>query len=105
MLDLARHIIKTKRGEFDIETFDDRYEDALAEVVRAKLEGRPVKARPRVESTKVVDLMEALRQSAAFKAGKPRKGADKQAKASKSAGPKPPRKKARASNAPTLKAS
>jgi len=36
MLDLARHIIKTKKGEFDVGTFDDRYEEALAEVVRAR---------------------------------------------------------------------
>ena len=105
MLDLARHIIKTKKGEFDVGTFDDRYEEALAEVVRAKLEGRPVKARPRVESTKVVDLMEALRQSAAFKSGKSQKGADKQTKASKPAGRKPARKKARPKSAPTRKAS
>jgi len=35
MLDLAKHIIKTKKGEFDPKAFDDRYEEALAEVVRA----------------------------------------------------------------------
>ena len=64
MLDLAKHIITTKLGRFDPTTFDDRYEAALAEVVKAKLEGRPVKARAAPKPEKVVDLMAALRQSA-----------------------------------------
>lgn len=65
MLDLARHIINTKAGTFDPAAFDDRYDAALAELVKAKIEGRPV-ARPKRQSTaKVVDLMEALRASAA----------------------------------------
>ena len=42
MLDLAKHIIATKRGTFDPGTFDDRYEEALAELVKAKLEGTPL---------------------------------------------------------------
>ena len=49
MLDLAKHIISTKRGKFDPSQFDDRYEAALAELVRAKLEGKPIESasRPR----------------------------------------------------------
>jgi non-homologous end joining protein Ku len=39
MLDLAKHIISTKKGDFDPATFDDRYEAALAELVKAKMEG------------------------------------------------------------------
>ena len=42
MLDLAIHIIKTKQGEFDPREFHDRYEDALAELVKLKLEGKPI---------------------------------------------------------------
>lgn len=73
MLELAEHIIKTKRGRFDPKTFDDRYDAALAEVVKAKMEGRKIKpARPKAEG-KVIDLMEALRQSA----GKTKKTAPK----------------------------
>jgi DNA end-binding protein Ku len=64
MLDLAKHIIKTKRGEFDPREFDDRYESAVAELVRAKLEGKPIEVRRPASAAKVVDLMEALRQSA-----------------------------------------
>ena len=40
MLDLAKHIIDTKKGSFDAKAFDDRYEEAVAELVKAKIEGR-----------------------------------------------------------------
>lgn len=64
MLDLAKHIIETKAGEFDPKAFDDRYEAALAELVKAKMEGRKLKPKKLPAPAKVVDLMEALRQSA-----------------------------------------
>jgi DNA end-binding protein Ku len=64
MLDLALHIIKTKSGRFDPEKFDDRYETALLELVKAKMEGRKIELPRAPESTKPSDLMEALRQSA-----------------------------------------
>jgi len=64
MLDLAEHIIKTKSGSFDPRTFDDRYEAALAELVKAKLSGKPLPKRAPPRDEKVVDLMEALRASA-----------------------------------------
>lgn len=66
MLDLAQHIIKTKRGKFDPRKFDDRYESALAELVRAKIEGRKIQPRKEPEPEPVVDLMAALRESAAM---------------------------------------
>lgn len=64
MLDLAKHIIGMKKGDFDPSTFDDRYESALAELVKAKLEGRAPKPKPVEKPSNVTDLMEALRQSA-----------------------------------------
>lgn len=64
MLDLARHIIETKIGKFDPAAFDDRYESALEELVRAKIEGREIAPRPVPKREKVVDLMQALRESA-----------------------------------------
>jgi DNA end-binding protein Ku len=64
MLELAKHIIATKRGDFDPRQFDDRYESALAELVRAKLAGEPIEIRKPAKRGEVVDLMEALRQSA-----------------------------------------
>ncbi|GGC60996.1 non-homologous end joining protein Ku [Chelatococcus reniformis] len=64
MLELAKHIISTKSGEFDPAAFDDRYENALADLVRAKLEGKPLPKPKAPPVTKTSDLMEALRQSA-----------------------------------------
>lgn len=86
MIALAKHIIGTMKGEFDPKAYDDRYEAALAELVRAKVEGRPVKTAPKRAEGKVVDLMSALRESAKLadqgKSGKAstRKPAAKRAK-------------------------
>jgi DNA end-binding protein Ku len=63
MLELASHIIATKKGKFDPASFDDRYEEALAELVKAKIEGREIRRRPEPKETKPSDLLEALRQS------------------------------------------
>lgn len=80
MLDLARHIISTKAGTFQPDTFHDAYEAALAELVRAKIEGRPIKAPKAPPKGKVVNLLEALRQSAGM--GKDKgSGSDAAAKA------------------------
>lgn len=64
MLDLAKHIIGTKKGEFDPASFDDRYEVALEELVKAKIEGKSVPKRKKVEVSKPNDLLAALRESA-----------------------------------------
>ena len=69
MLDLAKHIIATKKGKFDPTKFDDRYEAALAELVKAKIEGRKIAPQKPQPAAKVTDLMEALRQSAGLKEG------------------------------------
>jgi DNA end-binding protein Ku len=63
MLDLASHIVKTKEGHFDPSKFDDRYEDALKDLLKKKQEGRPIERPERREPTNVVNLMEALRRS------------------------------------------
>ncbi|MGC2782551.1 MAG: Ku protein [Roseiarcus sp.] len=65
MLDLAVHIIKTKQGAFDPREFQDRYEDALAELVKLKLEGKAIPKRAPARSEPTVNLMQALRDSAA----------------------------------------
>ncbi|MGF7159448.1 DNA end-binding protein Ku [Rhodoligotrophos appendicifer] len=93
MLDLAEHIIKTKRGTFDPANFDDRYEAALAELIKAKQEGKTIKPRKVQAESKVVDLMEALRQSAGAKSA-----------AKKATGKSAP-KRAPAKSAPRRKAS
>jgi DNA end-binding protein Ku len=74
MLELAEHIIKTKRGKFDPSKFEDRYDDALAELVKAKAAGKPLPVPKAPEATPPSDLLQALRDSAKAKAarGKPR---------------------------------
>lgn len=64
MLDLAKHIIQTKQGAFDPTQYEDRYEAALADLVKAKLEGRSVAAPRKRQPRPAVDLMQALRESA-----------------------------------------
>src|SRR3546814_21038768 len=79
MLELAEHIIKTKRGSFDPAKYDDRYEEALADLVKAKLEGREIKPRRAPAPTNVVNLLDALRESDGVKKTKaePRRKAAK----------------------------
>jgi DNA end-binding protein Ku len=64
MLDLAKHIISTKKGEFDPATFDDRFEAALEEMVKAKIEGKAMPKRKKVEVSQPNDLLATLRESA-----------------------------------------
>jgi DNA end-binding protein Ku len=64
MLDLAKHIITTKKGDFDPAKFDDRYEDALAALVKAKAEGKTLPKPKPIKVSKPNDLLKALRESA-----------------------------------------
>lgn len=75
MLDLAKHIIGTKKGEFDPTQFDDRYETALAELIKAKIEGRKLPKKTKPEVKKVSNLLDALRESAGAKASSGKKAA------------------------------
>lgn len=64
MLDLASHIIATKKGRYDAGSFEDRYEEALAELVKAKVEGKTFKKPKTPKASKPGDLLQALRDSA-----------------------------------------
>jgi DNA end-binding protein Ku len=64
MLDLAKHIIETKKGKFDAGAVEDRYEGALTDLIKAKLEGRPLPKPKPPEIVQSGDLLEALRLSA-----------------------------------------
>lgn len=70
MVDLAKHIIKTKAGTFEPGDFEDRYEAALAELIRAKKAGKPLPRPAARKSAKVVSLLDALRRSAGAAPGK-----------------------------------
>lgn len=64
MLKLATHILETKKGHFDPGKFEDRYENALQDLIKAKRAGKapPVVSEPRPSN--VINLMDALRRSA-----------------------------------------
>jgi DNA end-binding protein Ku len=70
MLELAEHIIGTKKGSFDARTFEDRYETAVAELVKAKIEGRSLPKKKAPAISKQSDLLQALRESAGLGAKK-----------------------------------
>lgn len=63
MLDLAKHIVEQKSADFDPEKFEDRYEVALAELLKQKQAGKPISKAKRDTPSNVVNLMDALRQS------------------------------------------
>ncbi|MEB2847901.1 Ku protein [Rhizobiales bacterium RZME27] len=100
MLDLAAHIIGTKKSRYDASKFDDQYEEALAELVKAKVEGKPFKKIKTVKASKPSDLLQALKDSAGAtkkSAGKPRSANSNSARkkvAKSSAGSSSSRRKA-----------
>ncbi|BBK41127.1 non-homologous end joining protein Ku [Allostella vacuolata] len=99
MVDLVRHIIATKRGRFDPAAFEDHYETALAELIRAKKDGKPMPKPVERKAPNVVSLLDALRESA---------GAARKATGKKPAAKKPAARKATArktaAKAPAAKA-
>jgi DNA end-binding protein Ku len=63
MMDLASHIVSNKSGHFDPLHFEDRYENALIDLLKKKEAGEkitPVRGAP---PPRVVNLMDALRAS------------------------------------------
>jgi DNA end-binding protein Ku len=63
MLELAKHIIHKMAGRFEPLQFEDRYENALIELIRSKQSGMPLKPQPAHRHTNVINLMDALRRS------------------------------------------
>ncbi len=64
MKELAAHIVDSKAAHFDPATFEDHYEVALVELLRAKQAGRIVeKPKGEVAPQRVINLMDALRAS------------------------------------------
>jgi DNA end-binding protein Ku len=71
MLQLAEHILETKAGGFEPEKFEDRYENALVEMIQRKRAGMPVPAeRIAAPAPNVVSLMDALKRSLATEEAK-----------------------------------
>ncbi len=63
-LSLAKELIKRKTARFDPAKFTDEYEAALRKMVEAKIKHAPIsREEPAARPGKVVNLMDALRQS------------------------------------------
>ena len=79
MLQLAEHILEQKKGHFDPDKFEDRYEEALGTLIKAKRAGKEPPAPSSPKPSNVINLMDALRRSvkggkggeAAPKSGRP----------------------------------
>jgi DNA end-binding protein Ku len=93
MLKLAVQILESKKGHFDPAKFEDRYENALMQLIEAKRAGKKPPVISEERPSNVINLMDALRRSA--RGGKAANG--KKAAARKSNGRKraAPRKKVR----------
>jgi DNA end-binding protein Ku len=76
MIGLAETIIDKMTGKFEPEKFEDRYENAMIELIRSKQAGLPTaKEKPAVRPANVVNLMDALRRSIEAGGGEPPKAA------------------------------
>jgi DNA end-binding protein Ku len=63
MLDLATHIVQTKSGHFDPAQFEDRYENALTDLLKKKEAGEKIEPAKEGPTPQVVNLMDALKAS------------------------------------------
>ena len=69
MLDLALHIVNTKRADFDPEAFEDEYEGALKTLIEKKANGEKIERPKEPARSNVVNLMDALRASVQAESG------------------------------------
>ena len=64
MIELASHIIDRKKMKFDPSKFEDKYEDALLDLIKAKKAGKkPPVAKPAPKPSNVINLFDALKKS------------------------------------------
>jgi DNA end-binding protein Ku len=63
MLELARHIIETMTGHFQLKKFEDRYEEALRDLIKRKQAGEEITPVKVEKPEKKLNLMDALRAS------------------------------------------
>ena len=76
MLDLAKHIVEQKSGSFEPEQFEDRYEQALIDLINQKRNGLSTKAKGRAEDRRQRHQPDgrAQAQPRQRKAGRPCRG-------------------------------
>jgi DNA end-binding protein Ku len=71
MVEIASLIIEKKFGKFEPKGFEDTYEDALLELIKAKQEGRKPPKPVQAPRENVINLADVLRKSLAKEGGKP----------------------------------
>lgn len=86
MVDIATKIIDQLEGPFDPSMFNDRYEDALRNLIREKEKGHKIAAVAEPKEAEVIDLMDALKRSLGQTGGERRKAAPRSAGSSKPSG-------------------
>src|SRR5215469_8594302 len=69
MIEIARKIISQREGAFEPAKFEDRYENALRDLIRRKQKGEKLVTAEPVEEDNVIDLMAALKKSLKAKGG------------------------------------
>jgi DNA end-binding protein Ku len=63
MVDIAEKIIEQQEGPFEPDTFEDRYGNALRDLIRRKERGEKLVTAAPVPDDNVIDLMAALKKS------------------------------------------
>jgi len=95
MLELASHIVETKSGHFNPESFEDHYEEALKELLTKTQAGEKIETPRERAPAKVINLMDTLRRSVEAERGGSAKRQALFAKARDSQPERPKKKKSR----------
>src|SRR6516165_1499316 len=81
MVAIAAAIIRQRTGNFDPSIYRDRYQEALQQLIEAKMKGLTIKPRPLSTPSPVIDLMAALKRSLAQEPSAPEQRAAKSKRA------------------------
>lgn len=95
LLDLATELIKRKAAPFDPTVFEDRYSEAIKNLIDAKVQKRATVAvgeEEQPQGAKVIDLVEALKQSVRRNEGRDTQSRSQNKSPKKPAARKPARK-------------
>ena len=75
MVAIASAIVRQRTGKFDPSTFRDSYQEALRQLIEAKMKGLAIEPRAVSTPRPVIDLMAALKRSLAEEAPTPKRTA------------------------------
>ncbi len=104
MMKLAVQILDSKKGKFDPSKFEDRYEKALMDLIKAKRSGKSPPVISEEGPSNVIDLMDALRRSTRSSRNS-RNGRSSERKSSKRSSKSSSRKRTRSSKKKVRRAS